>query len=78
MRGLLLLLYSVLIWPTSSNTSSMADMPQQRTLTVSGEGILPVMPDQASVRFAVSTRHEDPEDARRLNAETSKLAMNAV
>jgi uncharacterized protein YggE len=49
-----------------------------RTVTVSGEGVLHVQPDKATVRFGVVTRHADPEQARRLNAEAAREAMNAV
>ena len=72
--------YSYLILQTHSMSVPMTDAvpSHHRTLSVAGEGILQVVPDKATVRFAVSTRHKDPEDARRLNAETSKQAMNAV
>ena len=50
----------------------------KRTVTVSGEGLVRVEPDQATVRFGVVTRAEDPEEARRLNAAAASEAMNAV
>ncbi len=50
----------------------------KRTISVSGEGIVRAEPDQATVRFGVVTRAEDPEEARRLNAAASREAMNAV
>ena len=49
-----------------------------RTISVSGEGTVDAVPDKATVRFAIATRNDDPEEARRLNAETSRETMNAV
>ena len=48
------------------------------TITVVGEGIARVSPDKAVVRFGIVTRDEDPEEARRKNAEASRAAMNVV
>lgn len=56
--------------------ASAQDMPP--TVSVNGEGIVRVDPDQAVVRFGVTTSHENPEEARRLNAAASREAMNAV
>lgn len=50
----------------------------RRTVTVSGEGIVEVMPDMAIVRFGIATVADDPEEARRQNAEAASRAMNAV
>ena len=50
----------------------------KRTISVSGEGIVRAEPDQATVRFGIVTRAEDPEEARRLNAAAAREAMNAV
>jgi len=50
----------------------------KRTISVNGEGFVRAEPDQAMVRFGVVTRAEDPEEARRLNAASSREAMNAV
>ena len=50
----------------------------QRTVSVSGEGTVYVVPDEATVRFGVVTRDDDPEEARRRNAEAAREAMNAV
>ena len=50
----------------------------KRTVTVSGEGVVRAEPDQATVRFGIVTRAEDPEEARRLNAAAAAEAMNAV
>ena len=50
----------------------------RRTVSVSGEGIVRVEPDMAVVHFGVVSVAEDPEEARRRNAEASSRAMNAV
>lgn len=52
--------------------------PMPRTVTVSGEGRLSVQPDKATVRFGVVTRHADPVQARRQNAEAAREVLNAV
>ena len=49
-----------------------------RLVSVSGEGTVKVTPDMASVRFGVVVRNENPEEARRINAETSREAMNTI
>lgn len=54
------------------------DKPDTRTVTVSGEGTVDVEPDEATVQFAVVTRAETAEEARRQNAEAAESAMNAV
>lgn len=48
------------------------------TITVVGEATASAAPDKATVRFGVVTRDDDPEEARRLNAEAAREAMNAV
>ena len=45
---------------------------------VSGEGIVQAIPDKATVRFGIATRHDNPEEARRINASAAKETMNAV
>lgn len=57
---------------------TMAQDTSKRTVTVSGEGIVRVEPDQAVVRFGVVTEAGDPETARQRNAEAARDAMNAV
>ncbi len=54
------------------------ETPAVPTITVQGEGVVRVQPDQATLRFAVVTRDLDPEQARRRNAEASRRALNAV
>lgn len=60
--------------PTHAQTE---DGPE-RTIHVSGEGTVTAMPDQATVRFGIVSRAEQPEAARTQNAEAAKNAMNAV
>jgi uncharacterized protein YggE len=50
----------------------------QRTVRVSGEGTVTASPDQATVRFGIVTRADEPEAARAQNAEAAKTALNAV
>lgn len=57
---------------------AQSDEANQRFVTVSGEGVVNAIPDQATVRFGIATRHQNPEEARRQNAETAREAMNAV
>ena len=52
--------------------------PMRRTISVSGEGVLRVEPDQATARFGVVTQAENPDSARLQNAEAARRAMNAV
>ena len=53
-------------------------MSDLRTVTVQGEAELVREPDLAVVRFGVVTEAQDPEEARRLNAEAAAAAMNVV
>ncbi len=55
-----------------------AEPPMRRMITVSGEGINRVVPDMAIVRFGVVTEHQNPEQARKRNAEAAAKAMNQV
>ena len=50
----------------------------KRKITVTGEGRINTVPDMATVRFGIVVRNEDPEEARRLNAEISRDAMNSI
>lgn len=56
----------------------VAQQPVVRTVTVSGVGTVDVEPDEATVMFAVVTRAETAEVARRQNAEAAESAMDAV
>lgn len=69
------LLLSLIVVPTQLQAQSMSDL---RTVTVQGEAELVREPDQAVVRFGVVTEAQDPEEARRLNAEAAAAAMNVV
>ena len=74
-----MLMLAALAAPLSVQAQDMSDHHRvQRTVSVSGEGIVRVEPDQATVRFGVVTRSEDPETARQQNAEAAARAMNAV
>lgn len=48
------------------------------TISVSGTAEIRTAPDMATVWFGVVTRDENPEEARRLNADAAAKAMNAV
>lgn len=79
MRHLSVLLPVLLAGFTFSATPVAAqDVDDTRTVSVSGEGIVHAEPDMATVRFGVVTHADDPEEARRQNAEASREAMNAV
>ncbi len=65
-----------LVPQTSVRAQTPDPMPPH--LQVSGEGIVRVQPDMAMMRFGVVTENEDPEEARRRNAEAAREAMNAV
>ena len=54
------------------------DEPEKRIVSVTGEGLVRVEPDMATVRFGVVSVADDPETAREMNAEASSAAMNAV
>ena len=49
-----------------------------RHVTVSGEGIVRIEPDQATIRFGVVTIDLDPEQARADNADVSAATLNAI
>lgn len=65
----------LLALPAMAQTSPA---PAARTITVSGVGTVEAEPDEATVQFAVVTRAETAEAARRQNAEAAEQAMNAV
>lgn len=68
------LLAGVLQAPAHAQTTQ----PMPRIVSVSGEGIVRVLPDMATLRFGVVTRDANPEEARRRNAEAARNALNAV
>jgi uncharacterized protein len=49
-----------------------------RTLSVSATDTIRVTPDRVTVRFAVVTRAQDPEAARRENEQASQRVLNVV
>ena len=63
-----------------SNNKLMAQgsVDLNRLIKVSGDGTVQAIPDMATVRFGIVIRDEDPEEARRVNAETAKEAMNSI
>ena len=64
--------------PISAQTIGDLLRGSERMVSVTGEGEVRVEPDEATVRFGVVTQDENPEEARRRNAEASSRAMNAV
>ncbi len=74
---LLLLLFAPLVAAQSPDPPILR-FPGERTVTASGEGTVEAEPDEATVQFAVVTRAETAEAARRENAEASERAMDAV
>jgi hypothetical protein len=71
-----LLFFAAALWPVRS--LAQGTDPDRRIVTVTGEGIVRVTPDMASVSFGIVTVADDPETARSQNAEASSTAMNAV
>ena len=73
-------LFSLLLLFSSPLVTAQPDQhpAQIRTVTVSGVGTVDVEPDEATVQFAVVTRAETAEAARRQNAEAAESAMDAV
>ena len=79
MRIPVLVLFAVLL--TSGRAYAQEhDHPQEqiRRISVSGEGLVRVQPDMATVRFGVVTLADHPQEAQRLNTEAAARAMNAV
>jgi len=72
-----LLFLTVVLWPVKSTLAQVTDS-DRRIVTVTGEGIVRVTPDMASVSFGIVTVADNPETARSQNAEASSTAMNAV
>lgn len=68
----------LLLLTTFSSMAMAQNAPRERTLSVTGEGILSVVPDMATVRFGIVSRDKDPEEARTQNATAARITMNAV
>lgn len=66
----------VALMPASARQTQTQEV--QRTVTVSGESVVRVLPDQATVRFGIVSRDRRPEKAQQKNDEASRDAMNAV
>ena len=78
-RSMMLLLGIFFISTTSfSHVMAQDKSSNSRTITVRGDGIATSVPDMATVRFGVFSRDDDPEQARRQNAQIAKDAMNAL
>lgn len=60
------------------DTNAQVVQERYSTIRVIGEATASAAPDKATLRFGIVTLHEDPEEARRLNAEASRRAMNVV
>ncbi len=58
--------------------ASFEDAVAQRTVTVMGEGVMTVLPDQAVVRFGIVSTSSSPEEARAMNASAAAAALNEV
>ncbi len=78
MRRSALALAVCLGWMASTATAQTPESTMPRTISVSGEGIVRVQPDLATVRFGVVTEAEDPETARSRNAAAAAEVLNAV
>ncbi len=76
-RNFQLFLVAIFLTAATFGTAS-AQEETIRRVTVQGEGILHAEPDKATVYFGIVTRADDPETARRQNAEASKRALTAV
>ena len=73
-----LVLGTALLTVSAANAQMHDHPPLQRRVSVSGEGIVRVLPDMATVRFGVVTVAMDPQEATRLNTQAAADAMNAV
>jgi len=49
-----------------------------RTVSVQGQGVVRVLPDQAEVRFGITIRGESPEEVRKESAERAKKALEFI
>lgn len=69
---------TVFLFGFTANTAVAQAEGERRSISVTGEGIIRVEPDMARVSFGVVTVADDPETARRENAEAASEAMNAI
>jgi len=71
-RSIIALFLGVLfVLPSHAQQSS----PPDRTVRVSGEATVKVVPDQATVRFGIVSKAETAEAARAQNAEAAKREL---
>ena len=80
-KGILtLFVLATMVTGSFSNNYIMAQSvnSETRMVTVSGEGVVNIVPDMATVRFGIVVNDKDPEEARRINAETAREAMNSI
>ena len=80
-RMLVILLTGIMLGTGAAEARQSADAahsPFDRTIRVSGEGVMETPPDMADVNFSIVTTAETPERARILNGDASRRAMNAV
>jgi len=66
------------LFTTAATATAQTPQPPPRVISVSGEGIVRVQPDMATLRFGVVTTADDPEEARRANATAAAAVLNAV
>lgn len=79
MTGILVVLSfftTFIVWAQDADKKSILGSLAQ--ITVSGEGMISTTPDMATVEFAVVTKNERPDFARKENADASAKALNAV
>lgn len=69
---------SALLFIALVAVAGVSAQPVQRTVTVSGEAVVRVLPDQAIVRFGIVSRDRRPDKAQEKNDEAARDAMNAV
>ena len=79
MRYLAVLLFAIVLTSGRAYAQDHHHPQEQiRRISVSGEGLVRVQPDMATVRFGVVTIADDPREAQQLNTEAAARAMNAV
>jgi uncharacterized protein YggE len=61
-----------------NHAAHMTGSPTERTIRVSGAGLMEAPPDLAYVQFSIVSNDDAPDRARTLNAEASRETMNAV
>lgn len=78
-KGIATVLFVAALWGgVFSKVNAQLVQERYGTIRVVGEATASAAPDKATIRFGIVTLNQDPEEARRLNAEASRRAMNAV